>query len=69
MEMSEHDIHLLAEVAIKAHASYHDFPDLAHGWEHVQRVYHLALHLAEQEQADGLIVGMAARDCACYSGS
>jgi uncharacterized protein len=60
MDMSEHDIHLLAEVATRAQASYHDFPDLAHGWEHVKRVYHLALHLAEQEQADGLIVGMAA---------
>ena len=60
MDMSENDNHLLAEVATRAQASYHDFPDLAHGWEHVKRVYHLALHLAEQEQADGLIVGMAA---------
>jgi uncharacterized protein len=34
--------------------------DLAHGWERVYRVYHLALHSAEQEHADGLIVGMAA---------
>src|SRR6266516_2528802 len=60
MEITEHEIHLLAEVATKAQAYYHDFPDLAHGWEHVQRVYHLALHLAEQEQADGFVVGMAA---------
>jgi uncharacterized protein len=60
MEISEHDIHLLAEVATKAQAFYLEFPDIAHGWEHVQRVYHLAPYLAEQEQADGLIVGMAA---------
>jgi uncharacterized protein len=60
MEISERAIHLLAEVATKAQAYYRDFADLAHGWEHVQRVYHLALHLAEQEQADGFIVGMAA---------
>src|SRR6516162_5452747 len=60
MEISEHDIHFLAEVSKKAQAYYLDFLDLAHGWEHVQRVYHLALLLAEREQADGLIVGMAA---------
>lgn len=34
--------------------------DLAHGWEHIQRVYTLALHLAEKEGADRFIVGMAA---------
>jgi uncharacterized protein len=34
--------------------------DPAHGWEHVQRVYHLSLHLAEQENADSFIAGMAA---------
>ncbi|HLI08507.1 MAG TPA: HD domain-containing protein [Ktedonobacteraceae bacterium] len=34
--------------------------DLAHGWEHVQRVYNLALLLADQEKADRFIVGMAA---------
>ena len=34
--------------------------DLAHGWEHVQRVYRLALHIAQQEGADRFIVGVAA---------
>ena len=34
--------------------------DLAHGWEHVSRVYHLALYIAEQEGANQFIVGMAA---------
>jgi uncharacterized protein len=60
MEITEHAIHLLAEMERSVHDHYGDFADLAHGFEHVQRVYHLALHLAEQEQADGLIVGMAA---------
>ncbi len=34
--------------------------DLAHGWEHVQRVYTLALSIAGQEGADSFIVGVAA---------
>lgn len=34
--------------------------DLAHGWEHVQRVYTLALAIAEREGADSFIVGVAA---------
>lgn len=34
--------------------------DLAHGWEHVQRVYTLAISIAEQEGADSFIVGVAA---------
>jgi uncharacterized protein len=34
--------------------------DLAHDWEHVKRVYRLALVIAEQEGADKFIVGAAA---------
>ena len=34
--------------------------DLAHGWEHVKRVYTLARYLAQQEKADQFIVGCAA---------
>lgn len=34
--------------------------DLAHGWEHVERVYKLAVDIAEQERADHFVVGMAA---------
>lgn len=60
MEMTEQAIRMLAAVAPEAQARFADFNDLAHGWEHVYRVYHLALRLAEQEQADGFIVGMAA---------
>jgi uncharacterized protein len=60
MEITEQAIHLLAKVATEMQTRFADFSDLAHGFEHVHRVYHLALHLAEQEHADGLIVGMAA---------
>ena len=60
MEITEHDVHLLTQVEQSVQDCYRDFADLAHGFEHVQRVYHLAMHLAEQEQADGFIVGMAA---------
>ncbi len=60
MEITEQKIHLLAKVATEVQARFTDFSDLAHGWEHTHRVYHLAMHLAEQEHADGLIVGMAA---------
>ncbi|MEO8970488.1 MAG: HD domain-containing protein [Ktedonobacteraceae bacterium] len=34
--------------------------DPAHGWEHVLRVYSLALSIAEREEADSFIVGTAA---------
>jgi uncharacterized protein len=60
MEITEHAIHMLAEMETLVEIPYRDFTDLAHGFEHMQRVYHLALHLAEQEQADGFIVGMSA---------
>jgi len=60
MEITEQVIHLLAKVATEVQARFTDFSDLAHGFEHTHRVYHLAMHVAEQEHADGLIVGMAA---------
>jgi uncharacterized protein len=60
MEITEQVIHLLAKVAMEVQARFTDFGDLAHGFEHTHRVYHLAMHVAEQEHADGLIVGMAA---------
>ena len=58
MGIIEQEIHLFAEMEISVEGCYHHFTDLAHGFEHVQRVYHLALSLSEQ--ADGVIVGMAA---------
>jgi uncharacterized protein len=60
METNKQAIYLLEMLATEVQARFTDFSDLAHGWEHVHRVYHLALYLAEQEHADGLIVGMAA---------
>ena len=60
MGITEQEIHLLAEVERSVEDCYHHFTDLANGFEHVQRVSHLALSLSEQEQADGVIVGMAA---------
>lgn len=60
MEITERAIHMLADMEKSVEVHYRDFTDLAHGFEHVQRVYHLALSLSEQEQADGFIVGMAA---------
>ena len=60
MVITEQEIHLLAEVERSVEDCYHHFTDLVHGFEHVQRVYHLVLFLAEQKQADGVIVGMAA---------
>jgi uncharacterized protein len=34
--------------------------DLAHGWDHIERVYRLALAIAQREGADQFVVGMAA---------
>jgi uncharacterized protein len=34
--------------------------DLAHGWEHVERVYRLSLMIADREKANRSIVGLAA---------
>ncbi len=51
MEITEQAIQLLAKGATVVQAHFTDFSDLAHGWEHVHRVYHLALHLAERRIA------------------
>jgi uncharacterized protein len=60
MQISERESSMLSEVSMEAQARFADFTDLAHGWEHVYRVYHLSLRIAEQEHADSFIVGMAA---------
>ena len=52
--------HALATVYTEVEQRFTGIDDLAHGWEHVSRVYRLALSLAEREQADRFIVGMAA---------
>jgi uncharacterized protein len=60
MKISEQESSMLAEVFREVQARFVDFTDLAHGWEHVYRVYHLSLRIAEQEHANNFIVGMAA---------
>lgn len=60
MEMHLQETHILATTFEEVRRRFEALDDLAHGWEHVQRVYRLALSLAEQEQADRFIVGMAA---------
>ena len=49
MGITEQEIHLLAEMERSVEDCYHHFTDLAHGFEHVQRVSHLALFVAEQD--------------------
>jgi uncharacterized protein len=60
MEISERETRMLAEVFTEVQARFVDYTDLAHGWEHVFRVYHLSLHITKEEHADSFIVGMAA---------
>ncbi len=60
MDAREQAPDLLAAIAAQVQERFANFNDPAHGWEHVSRVYSLALRLAEQEQADPFIVGMAA---------
>ena len=60
MAIPEREYRMLEEVYKYVQARFMDFTDLAHGWEHVYRVYHLALRIAEQEHADSFVVGMAA---------
>ncbi len=51
---------VLAAVLTEVQQRFSTMHDLAHGWEHVHRVYTLALSLAEQERGNRFIVGMAA---------
>ncbi len=60
METNPVQARILSDVYEEIRQRYAGFGDLAHGWEHIQRVYKLAVLLAEQEQADVFIVGMAA---------
>ncbi len=51
---------ILAKIYHEAEERFSQFDDLAHGWEHVLRVYNQALLIAREEGADLLIVGIAA---------
>lgn len=51
---------ILTEIYAEVKARFAVMVDLAHGWEHVERVYRLALHIAESEGGERFIVGAAA---------
>ncbi len=51
---------LLPQVYSEVRERFSHFADPAHGWEHIRRVYQLALYIAEKEGADRFISGMAA---------
>lgn len=60
MEANTSESQLLSDVYAEVEQRFEGINDPAHGWEHIQRVYKLALYIAEQEHADTFIVGMAA---------
>ncbi len=51
---------VLADIYAEVQQRFLGFDDPAHGWEHIERVYRLALTLAQREGADAFVVGMAA---------
>ena len=51
---------ILSQVYSEVQERFQQFDDPAHGWEHIQRVYNLALSIAEREGAHRFITGMAA---------
>src|SRR5215469_6928791 len=50
----------LADVQTEVQSRFRHSDDFAHGWDHVNRVYKLALYIAERESADRFIVALAA---------
>lgn len=60
METVFNEEQVLAQTLAEVQQRFSGIADLAHGWEHIHRVYTLALHIAQQEHADNFIVGMAA---------
>jgi uncharacterized protein len=60
MSIDTHNIETLAHLYAEVEQRFAHVDDLAHGWEHVRRVYELALALAAKEGADRFIVGAAA---------
>ncbi len=60
MEAKSGESQVLSKVYTEIQRRFKEFDDPAHGWEHIERVYKLALYIAEQEGADSFIVAMAA---------
>lgn len=60
MEALFNPTYSLADVQTEVQSRFHDLEDLAHGWDHIYRVYKLSLYIAEHEGANRFIVAMAA---------
>jgi uncharacterized protein len=60
MQTNISEFQILSQVYSDIQQRFQQIDDLAHGWEHVRRVYNLALFIAEREGADRFITGMAA---------
>lgn len=60
MQTNIEELQLLSQVYKEVQERFLYFDDPAHGWEHIQRVYDLALYIAEREGAQRFITGMAA---------
>ena len=58
--MPDEKAQILAALHEEAKRILASLDDLAHGWEHILRVYNVAVKIAEQEHADVFIVGAAA---------
>src|SRR5712692_870905 len=59
MQTRTKESQVLSQVYSELQERFNHFDDPAHGWEHIQRVYDLAMRIAEQEGADGFVTGMA----------
>lgn len=60
MQSEIEESRILSQVYSEIQERFRQFDDPAHGWEHIQRVYNLALFIAEREGAQRFITGMAA---------
>ncbi len=60
MEAESVESQVLSDVYAEVQQRFERFDDPAHNWQHIQRVYKLAIYIAQQENADLFIVGMAA---------
>jgi uncharacterized protein len=60
MQEISYQTQVLPLIYAQVEKRYTGVTDLAHGWEHISRVYTLANHIAEKEGADLFIVSMAA---------
>ncbi len=60
METAQSEQEVLANIYTEIEKRFAGVDDPAHGWEHVNRVYALAQHIARQEGANLLVVSIAA---------